>query len=170
MHKKSNIAIIGMAGVGKSYISKRLAKSAQMSLVEVDSLIKEKVSELGYEYNNMPDDVFIDTEKQAINSLKNVSNTVIDTGASVIYSSSAMATLGSCAHIIYITEDVAEMKKRHERRPYIQLRGMEGKTFEQLFDERKPLYEKYADTTISRDISRDNDIELVITEIIDTQL
>jgi shikimate kinase len=45
--------------------------------------------------------------------------------------------------------------------------GIEGKTFEQLFVERKPLYEKYAQSTVTRNSLRNNDAQLVAQQILE---
>jgi shikimate kinase len=44
---------------------------------------------------------------------------------------------------------------------------IEGKTFEQLFAERQPLYEKYAQSMVTRNSFRDNDARLVAEQILE---
>ena len=44
--------------------------------------------------------------------------------------------------------------------------GIAGKTFGELFMERKTAYEKYADIVVTRNINRANDAQKVIEEII----
>jgi shikimate kinase len=45
--------------------------------------------------------------------------------------------------------------------------GIDGKTFKQLFAERQPLYEKYAQSTVTRNSFRDNDAHLVAEQILE---
>ena len=75
-------------------------------------------------------------------------NTVIATGGSVVYSPKAMAHLKSLGRIVYLCLEYNEVERRlgdlHERGVAI----APGKTLKDLFDERTPLYNKYADIAI----------------------
>ena len=79
----------------------------------------------------------------------NVENTVIATGGSVVYSPKAMEHLKSLGRIVYICLDYKEVENRlgdlHERGVAI----APGKTLRDLFDERAPLYNKYANLVVS---------------------
>ena len=90
---------------------------------------------------------FIRREEEAVCSVT-AQRTVIATGGSVVYSPKAMAHLKSLGRIVYLCFDYNEVERRlgdlHERGVAI----APGKTLRDLFDERTPLYEKYADVAI----------------------
>lgn len=149
MKDKHNITIIGMAGVGKSHIGKELAGKIGYDYIEVDELISKEATTLGINKYLLPDDEFIKLEEKAILSLEHKRNSVIDTGGSVIYSEKSMEILQSISMIIYFKDSIEDIKERFDVRNEPHLVGIENKSFDELFEERSQLYEKYADDTIN---------------------
>ncbi|MFT7557610.1 MAG: shikimate kinase [Planctomycetota bacterium] len=68
--------------------------------------------------------------------------------------------------IVHLEDNILSIQRRFEARGKVPLMEITDKTFEKLFKERKPVYEKYADCTITRDIPRADDADIVISEII----
>lgn len=145
---KDNIILIGMPGVGKSTLGVILAKLMGYSFCDTDLLIQEKcgkllkniISEKGI-------DGFLEIENK-INTSLSTRRTVIATGGSVIYGKEAMENLRSLGKIVYLKQrfDIID-----ERLSDIKGRGVvlrTGQTLRTLFEERVPLYEKYADITV----------------------
>ncbi len=142
-----NIVLIGMPGCGKSTMGVLLAKNRCQMFVDTDLIIQER--------ENMPLqkiidtkglDYFLECEQNAICSLE-LHNTVVATGGSAVYSDAAMRHLKKQGKIVYIkiSEDVMESRLRN-----IKTRGValpDGMTLEEMYAQRKPLYEKYADIT-----------------------
>lgn len=146
-----NIVLIGMPGAGKSTVGVVLAKNLGMSFVDSDLLIQEqkgkKLSELIEEHGN---DGFLQIEEE-VNASIDVKNTIIATGGSAVYSEKAMKHLKEIATIIYlqlsepaIEDRLGDLTKRGVVLP-------DGFTLQDLYDERVPLYEKYADIVIRCD-------------------
>jgi shikimate kinase len=74
--------------------------------------------------------------------------TVIATGGSVVYSEKAMQHLADIATIVYLKAGKDEIVRRLRN---IKERGVvlkDGEDFDEMFDERIILYEKYADMII----------------------
>ena len=145
---KKNIVLIGMPGVGKSTIGVILAKILGYKFLDTDLLIqqnqgkrlKELISDEGI-------DGFIEIENQ-INSKLTADKSVIATGGSVIYGKEAMKNLSEIGIIIYLKLDY---KKLRYRLGNIQNRGVVIRKNQRLWDlyaERVPLYEKYADIVV----------------------
>ena len=91
----------------------------------------------------------------AVNASINTKNTVIATGGSVVYCKEAMEHLKSIGTIVYIKITPEQLLKRINN---IATRGVvikKGETLLDLYRERSPLYEKYADITVE---SSDSDI------------
>jgi shikimate kinase len=167
VRQRNNIALIGMAGVGKSHIAKKIAAISNYEYMETDKLIAEQANEEGMRYHELSDSDFLRIEKDVFMNLGNLSSKIIDTGASVIYDHDIMCKIAELAHIVYIKDDISVIVARFNDRGKVPLMGIEGKTFEQLFDERRPLYEKYAQSTVIRNSSRDNDAQLIVNQILE---
>jgi len=143
-----NIVLIGMPGAGKSTIGVLLAKSLLTDFVDTDLIIQKKYScSLCDIIEKEGTEAFIEIENETIAEC-NFENTVIATGGSAVYGEKAMAKLKQNGRVIYLSVSVSELEKRLQN---IHTRGVamkEGATVADLFKERQPLYEKYADLTI----------------------
>ena len=167
MKQKNNIALMGMAGVGKSYIGKKIAVISNYEYMETDKLIAKQANQEGKRYHDLSDDNFLRIEKDVFMKMGDLSGKVIDTGASVIYDQDVMRKIAEFAHVVYIEDSIDVIKDRFNARGPVPLMGIEGKTFEQLFAERQPLYEKYAQSTVTRNSLRNNDAQLVAEQILE---
>ena len=167
MKQKNNIALMGMAGVGKSYIGKKIASISNYQHMETDELIIKQANREGKKYHDLSDEQFLRIEKDVFMKLGDLSGKVIDTGASVIYDQDVMCKIADFAHVIYIEDSIDVIEERFIARGPVPLMGIEGKTFKQLFAERQPLYEKYAQSRVTRNSFRNNDARLVAEQILE---
>lgn len=145
---KNNITLIGMAGVGKSFLSKYLAEMIGYNYVGLDQLMTEEADRTGVNKFLLEDTDFIKLEEKIVLSLDGKNKSIFDTGGSVVYSEKSMNFLKSNSIIIYIKDSVKNTIERFHRRKELHLVGFKGKTFEELLKERTGLYEKYADFTV----------------------
>lgn len=146
--KKNNIVLIGMPGVGKSTIGVILAKLLGYQFVDADLVIQEKEGKLLREIiEEVGAEGFIEVENR-INSQIEARHSIIATGGSVVYGAEAMAHLKEIGTILYLKLPYEELNRRlHD----IKGRGVvlkDGQTLQDLYEERVPLYEKYADVTV----------------------
>lgn len=143
-----NIVLIGMPGVGKSTIGIVLAKHTGLNFVDSDLVIQEETGMLLHEIiEKEGDDGFRQVENRINASLK-TKHSVIATGGSVVYGKEAMNHLKKTGFVVYlqlpcevIADRLGDLKERG-----VTLR--KGQTLGQLYDERVPLYERYADVTV----------------------
>ena len=156
-----NIVLIGMPGSGKSTLGVLLAKFLGYDFVDMDIIIQKatgkKLSEIIEERGS---EGFLDVEGEIVSGYKPEGNhpTIIATGGSVVYRESAMQNLRSIGKVIYLSVPCEELEKRLH---HLETRGVaikEGMTFEELYEERRPLYEKYADITVDEAGSSLSDI------------
>ena len=94
-------------------------------------------------------DGFIDVENQILSEIT-AENTVIATGGSAVYSDAAMNHLREIGTVVYLKISYETLLSRlsdfSERG--VVLKGGMGMSVRDLYDERRPLYEKYADITV----------------------
>ena len=148
---KDNIVLIGMPGAGKSTVSVVLAKKLGKNFLDSDLVIQEKTGKLLHEIISESGIDEFNRIEDSINASLNVSNTIIATGGSVIYGHNAMEHLKSIGKIFYLKLSFAEIE---ERLGDLKKRGVvlrDGQDLKSLYEERVPLYEKYADVTIECD-------------------
>uniref|UniRef100_UPI003FEF6FC5 shikimate kinase n=1 Tax=Roseburia sp. TaxID=2049040 RepID=UPI003FEF6FC5 len=146
--KNNNIVLIGMPGVGKSTIGVILAKVLGYQFVDADLVIQKEEGKLLREIiAEVGTDGFIEVENR-VNAGLMVEHSIIATGGSVVYGAEAMEHLKKIGTVIYLKLPYEELRVRlHD----IKGRGVvlrEGQTFLDLYKERVPLYEKYADLTV----------------------
>ncbi|MBD8925486.1 MAG: shikimate kinase [[Eubacterium] rectale] len=148
---KDNIVLIGMPGVGKSTVGVILAKMIGYQFTDADLLIQKQEGKLLHEIiAENGTDGFIEIEER-VNASIEASHTIIATGGSVVYGKKAMEHLSRIGTVVYLKVPYDTLEKRLED---IKGRGVvlkEGQTLRTLYDERTPLYEKYADIEISED-------------------
>lgn len=147
----NNITLIGMPGAGKSTIGVVLAKVLGYQFLDSDLLIqkqeKRRLSEIIEEEGYQG---FQDVENR-VNASIEAENTVIATGGSVVYCEEAMEHLKSIGTVVYLKLSLDALSKRLGN---LKGRGVllkEGQTLAGLYDERTPLYEKYADIVIDEE-------------------
>ncbi len=148
---KSNIVLIGMPAAGKSTIGVLLAKSLLKSFVDTDLIIQ---SEYRCGLCNIIEkegtDAFLKIENDVILS-QDYRSSVVATGGSAVYGKEAMAHLKKNGVIVYLELSPGEIEKRIGN---IHTRGVamkNGTTLRELYDERTPLYNRYADITVNCD-------------------
>ena len=143
-----NITLIGMPGCGKSTVGVVLAKAANMDFIDSDLVIqKEMGMKLSAIIDQYGDDGFRDIENR-INAGLTVENSVIATGGSVIYGEEAMRHLKEIGTVVYLKLSCEGITNRlgdlHARGVTIK----PGWTLRDLYNERCPMYEKWADVTV----------------------
>jgi shikimate kinase len=157
-----NIILIGMPASGKSTVGVVLAKTMGYGFIDSDLVIqgteKRKLSEI---IDAEGIDGFIEVEDR-VNQGIIADRCVISTGGSAIYGAKAMEHFKEIGTIVYLKVDLDEIKSRinglHQRGVAIR----EGQTFDDLYEERCKLYEKYADVTI---YENEFNVEKIISKI-----
>ena len=145
---KENIVLIGMPGVGKSTLGVVLAKELGFEFVDADLLIQKREKRLLKDIIAQEGvDGFLEIEN-AVNASISATKTVIATGGSVIYGAEAMEHLKEIGTVVYLKLDYETLDSRLGS---LKGRGVvlkDGQNLESLYEERVPLYEKYADVII----------------------
>ncbi|MBQ3301475.1 MAG: shikimate kinase [Eggerthellaceae bacterium] len=150
---KDNIVLIGMPGAGKSTLGIVLAKILNKHFIDADLVIQEQCDKtLQKIIDAMGPEGFIQVENAILCDLE-AQNSVIATGGSAVYSNEAMIHLGEIGTIVYLEiayeSLVSRLSDLQERG--VVLKGGISMSLRDLYNERKPLYEKYADIVVNVD-------------------
>lgn len=164
--KKSSIILIGMPGVGKSTAGVVLAKILGCKFIDSDLLIQEREGRLLKEIiADEGSGRFIRIENE-VNASINDKRSVIATGGSVIFGEEAMEHLRSIGTVVYLRASQGTLSERLQS---LDERGVvfkSGGTLADIFAERTPLYEKYADVTVETDgLSINGIVDAIMKEV-----
>ncbi len=143
-----NVVLLGMPGCGKSTVGVLLAKALLFGFLDTDLLIQnEEDLPLCEILQQRGAEGFKVLENEVLSRIS-CDRCVIATGGSAVYGREAMAHLKQNAVTVYLKITPSEAKRRIHN---ITTRGivMPPKyTLERLYEERAPLYERYADLTV----------------------
>jgi shikimate kinase len=141
-----SVVLIGMPGAGKSTVGPLLADKMGVPFQDTDTLIRREdgrelktiVAEDGFK-------AFLAMQQKIIMSC-DLEKCVVATGGSVIKSDLLMRHLKSIGMVVYLKYEFETLERRLA--PDRRLARAGGQSFRQVFEEREPLYEKYADRVI----------------------
>ena len=158
----NNIILIGMPGSGKSSLGVVLAKKIGFGFIDSDLVIQQREGmTLERIIEKHGDAGFIQIENE-VNCSISPHHTVIATGGSAVYGDEAMEHFKQIGTVIYLKVSEKELESRLGS---LKERGVvsNGKsTVEEIFEDRKRLYEKYADITI---VQEGRDIRMIVEDM-----
>ena len=163
---KDNLIFIGMPAVGKSTVGVVVAKRLGKRFVDVDLVIQEQEKKLLREIiAGVGEDGVLKVENR-VNAGIAAENSVISPGGSVVYCEEAMRHYKEIGTVVYLKASYQTIKRRirNPKKRGVVLR--EGQTLRDLYNERVPYFEKYADITVCEDGCRiEETIENVLNAV-----
>ncbi len=145
---KDNIILIGMPASGKSTAGVVLAKFLGYDFIDTDILIQEKTGKLLHEIISEKGLEGFKELEEDINASVCCHKSIISPGGSVIYGERAMRHFKEIGTVVYLKLSYTEVEQRLGN---LKSRGVvlqDGQTLLDLYNERAPYYEKYADITV----------------------
>lgn len=138
---KNNIILIGMPTSGKTTISYALAEKTGRNRYEMDHMIIEKLgTDIRTCFETYGEAYFRQLETETAKELSAVTDSIISCGGGVIKIPETMRYLKSCGTVVWLQRDPEKLYPT-ESRPLSSTR----ESLRRLYEERLPLYEKYAD-------------------------
>lgn len=145
MSKNNSIILVGMPGAGKSTLGVMLAKDLGLDFLDTDVSIQV------HEGRTLQD--IIDAEgymklreiEEVVLLKTDAANKVISTGGSAVYSDAGMQHLKAQGTVVFLDVTLEELRRRIHNFDTRGIARRPDQSFEELFDERCALYNKYAD-------------------------
>ncbi len=149
---KTNIALIGFMGTGKTAVGEVLAEKLGRSFVELDLLIEQKVGKsIPDIFQQDGETAFRELEIEVINEVSKDKNLIIACGGGIVLNKINIERLRKSARMVYLTASPGVILKRvaneEGQRPLLEVDNPTLATREML-SFRKPFYERAADIKI----------------------
>ncbi len=162
-----NIILVGMPGSGKSTVGAKLADVLSYEFIDTDAIIEalqgrslqDIVNQEGYmALREIEEELLL-----SFNSRKHV----VATGGSAVYSQSAMEHLKANGIAVFLDVDLETLKSRIHNFGERGIARRPGQSFEDLYNERLPLYVRIADITVySARLTPEEVCERIINQLI----
>lgn len=166
--RPSRISLIGMPGSGKSTVGVLLAKRIGLAFVDTDILIQEQEqATLAEIIARSSPFVLREIEEQVLLDMP-ITDSVISTGGSVVYSPAIMARLSAASTVVYLRAQLETVEYRISLAPDRGIASPGNHTLEDVYNERVPLYEQYSDLVIDVDHDTPESITGQIISQLDT--
>ncbi len=143
-----SVILVGMPGAGKSTLGVMLAKELAKDFVDTDLLIQLRAGQtLQAVLDQQGYQALRDLEEETLLQC-NFTNHIVATGGSAVYSEKGMAHLKSYGTVVYLDVALGELNRRISNYETRGIARRPDQSFEDLFAERKALYERYADIVV----------------------
>ena len=143
-----NIVLIGMPGCGKSTIGVQLAKLTGYGFLDSDIMIQTHEGKLISELIESVGSWGFTKIEEDLNATIDVHHTVIATGGSIIYGEKAMHHLGKIGTVVYLSLPIPLLEQRFREDDKADISTDRDKDIRTIYENRRELYEKYADLQV----------------------
>ena len=145
-----NVILIGMPGTGKSVVGRALAERLGYTFIDADDVIVETAGKTLPEILRTDGlDTFLEIEARVGETME-YENTVIATGGTMVLYEKAMEHLKENGVVVWLETPLSQI---NDRMPDdLTDRGIaapQGMTIRQIYEQREPLYAKYADLIVA---------------------
>ncbi len=148
MNKQPNIYLVGLMAVGKTTIGRLLAAQLGMRFYDSDRVIEERAgADISWIFDVEGEDGFRSREVQVIDELTKGSGIVLATGGGAVLREENRRHLHERGIVIYLKsplKKLVERTRRDKRRPLLRNAADPMAKFNDLLEQRGPLYEGIA--------------------------
>ena len=141
------ISLVGLPGSGKSTVGRQLARRLQLSFLDSDHVIEERIGGSIRDYFEREGETsFRDVEESVIDELTAQKGGVLSTGGGSVLRLANRQHLHARGHVVYLRSSPEELfrRLRHDvSRPLLQVADPLGR-LRDLYSQRDPLYRETA--------------------------
>jgi len=169
-----SIVLVGIMGVGKSTIGKRLSQYLDIPFVDADKEI-EKAAGMDIQdiFDQFGEEAFRSGEKKVIKRLMAEGQKILATGGGAFMNEDIRADIAEAGVSVWLSADLDILMKRVQRRanrPLLKTEDPEA-TMKALLEERNPIYAlsdvHIESRTVSRDVIAGEVVDLLATNLPD---
>lgn len=142
------ITLTGMPGAGKSTVGVLLAKLSALAFSDTDLDIQTQAGATLQEIVDSRGHLALRAIEEDILLSVPLHGAVIATGGSVVYSEAIMQRLRAAGPVVYLRVSLATLERRVAAAPPRGIASDAGHSFADIYRERTPLYERYADLSV----------------------
>lgn len=143
-----SVVLIGMPGAGKSTLGLLLAKNLAKDFVDTDLLIQLEQRKTLQDILHHQGYMALRKVEEKVLLNAHYPNHVIATGGSAVYSELAMRHLNQFGPIVFLDVRLEELERRIHNMDNRGIARPATQSFADVFNERRPLYLRYADIVI----------------------
>ena len=171
---KTNVALIGFMGVGKTVVGQALAKKLNKEFAELDSLIEHKAGKSINDIFQQDGEItFRELEIEVTKEVAKSKNLVIACGGGLVLNKINIDRLRNESIIVYLTASPKIILERilndREERPLLKTPNKDLE-IQELLKFRKPFYERAADIKINTSkLDIDSIAEQIISKLKDNE-
>ncbi len=167
-----SIVLVGIMGVGKSTIGKRMAQYLDITFIDADKEI-EKAAGMSIEdiFDQFGEEAFRSGEKKVIKRLMGEGQKILATGGGAFMNEEIREDIKEGGVSVWLDADLEILMKRVQRRsdrPLLKEEDPEA-VMKNLLDERNPIYAladvKIESRTVSRDVIAGELIDLLADQL-----
>jgi shikimate kinase len=146
---RTNIVLIGMPGSGKSTVGVLLAKFLGLGFVDTDVLIQAAEGRTLQQILDRDGYLALRAVEERVLRALDVQAHVVATGGSAVYSAPAMSHLRSSGIAVFLDVTLGQVRQRVRNASSRGIAAAPGTTLDSLYAQRRPLYQQYADVTVT---------------------
>jgi len=161
---RRSVVLLGMPGAGKSTSGVQLAKELALDFVDTDVLIQVREGRSLQSILDATDYLNLRRIEEQVLLETNLTQHVIATGGSAVYSEAGMKHLRSFGPAVFLDVDLNELKRRIHNHESRGIAMQPGQSFAELFAERRSLYLRYADLILN---CNGKDQQAVLAELVE---
>lgn len=145
MSNNKSVILVGMPGAGKSTLGVMLAKELGLDFLDTDVSIQVHEGRSLQDIMDAEGYMKLREIEEVVLLKTDATDKVISTGGSAVYSDAGMQHLKAQGTVIFLDVTLDELRSRIHNFDTRGIARRPDQSFEELFDERCALYNKYAD-------------------------
>ncbi len=149
--------------MGKSTVGLSLARALEFEFIALDEYLRHKEEKTIQQIiDSLGEAALLELEERCMREI-DLNRKVVAPGGSIIYIPELMESLKQSAFLVYLYDDFENIEKRLKNATDRGIVGLKSKSLKEIYNERLPLYVRYADVTVNvRGKSRDEAVSEIL--------